>query len=78
MSEIRVGDRVKFRAGRGYALGRVANIAEGMATIATDAGKNVNRKLRQLELLDPALNQALDAYEKSRVDDFPTRSAEAV
>lgn len=54
MSEIRVGDRVKFRAGRGHAVGRVANIAEGMATITTDAGKNVNRLLRALELVRAA------------------------
>lgn len=52
MADIRVGDRVKFRAGRGYSTGRVANIAEGMATIATDAGKNVNRMVKMCELVE--------------------------
>jgi hypothetical protein len=48
MSEIKVGDRVQFTAGRGKSRGRVANIAEGMATIATDAGKCVNRLVKML------------------------------
>lgn len=73
MSEIYVGDRVKFRAGRGHSTGRVANIAEGMATIATDAGKNVNRKLSQLAKV-PHVGQPA---EQSAMDAAPACSADA-
>lgn len=57
MSEIRVGDRVRFRAGRGYAVGRVANITEAsgstikIARIATDKGLFVNRVLSSCQLV---------------------------
>ena len=59
VNEIKVGDRVVFTAGRAR-RGRVANIAEGMATIATDAGKNVNRKLSRLtpKTVEPAPDAA--------------------
>lgn len=57
MSEttIRVGDRVRYRVGKGYGTGRVANIADGMASINTDAGdKIVNRKLLALTKTEEA------------------------
>lgn len=51
---IKPGDRVRFRAGRGHGEGRVANLADGMATIATEGGKLVNRRLSQLERIAEA------------------------
>lgn len=52
-NKIRVGDRVKYRAGRGYSEGRVLNIAEGYATIETRKDKQVNRLLKMCELVGP-------------------------
>lgn len=46
---IQVGDRVRYRVGRGYGCGRVHNVADGMAGIITDAGQRlVNRKVSML------------------------------
>lgn len=43
MSEIREGDRVRFVAGRGYAVGRVVCVIEGIVSISTRAGKIIRR-----------------------------------
>ena len=51
---INIGDLVRFRAGRGYAKGRVANIVENMATIVSANGKLVNRKVSMLTKLEAA------------------------
>lgn len=71
MSKINVGDRVKFRAGRGYGEGRVANIAEGVATISTKGGKLVNRIVKMLELVECG-------NEPASVEPAPTCSTNAL
>ena len=51
-SKIEKGDRVLFPAGRGGSSkseGRVVNIMDGMATIETRNGHQVNRRIARLE-----------------------------
>lgn len=57
------GDRVKFRVGRGYAEGRVLNVFEDMITVATDAGKNLNRRLLAVEVIASAYPPAAPPVE---------------
>ncbi len=63
MSEIKLGDRVRYTVGRGFAEGRVMNLAEGIATLATAADKQLNRRVSRLVRLDapatPAANAAV-------------------
>ena len=51
MTEIWTGDCVRFRAGRGYATGTVANVSAGKVLINTPSGKSVTRKLSQVTLV---------------------------
>lgn len=48
-SEIKTGDRVRYKAGRGYGAGRVANVDGTFAVIETGSGKQVRRKQDTLE-----------------------------
>jgi len=59
MTEIRTGDCISFRAGRGYATGTVANVSAGKVLINTMAGKSVTRKLLEVSLVEaPARAEA--------------------
>lgn len=52
MSEnIKPGDKVYFRAGRGRAIGSVANVSPAAVTINTRSGKSVNRRPSQVTLV---------------------------
>lgn len=55
MSEIKVGDRVRFRAGKGYSEGRVTNIGAKTAMILTAGSKYVSRRLEKCERIDAVL-----------------------
>lgn len=46
---VKKGSRVKFKAGKGYGLGKVTSVKGGVATIATEGGASVNRKLEGLK-----------------------------
>jgi len=65
---IQVGDRVKFRAGRGFAVGRVANSDGTIATIATCGGKLVNRKVDSLSKVEPEAAPQATEQESDPVD----------
>jgi hypothetical protein len=43
-----IGDKVKYRAGRGYATGTVAEVGQETAKITTSGGKSVSRRLEAL------------------------------
>lgn len=81
MSEqIKPGDRVRFRAGRGYAVGTVANVAAGKVLINTAKGKSLTRKLSQLSLVveessTPATSAAPAVAATAEVDGHPTAVA---
>lgn len=64
-NKIVVGDRVRFRAGRGESEGRVANITDGIATIATENGYLVNRRLIRLTRITPDAKPAFGIHEPS-------------
>lgn len=50
-STIKTGDRVRFRAGKGYAEGRVINVNTEMVTIESAKGKYLNRLMSAVELV---------------------------
>lgn len=62
--EIKAGDRVRFRAGRGHAEGRVVNVAEYTVTISTRGEKCLNRKKSQVVRVEQPATPATDAEAK--------------
>jgi hypothetical protein len=49
MEEIKVGDKVKYKVGRGFARGEVCNIDGEIAEVRTANGYTVRRLIKALE-----------------------------
>lgn len=64
---IQAGDRVKFRAGRGYSEGRVANTDGALATIETVKGKMVYRLVKSLAKLEPVMPVATPTIDVEKI-----------
>lgn len=51
--QIRKDSRVKYRHGRGYALGTVLSVGDGFAAIQTKNGATINRRIVDVTKADP-------------------------
>lgn len=51
MSSIRKGSKVSYKVGRGYGEATVLEIKDGVATLQTSKGGNLNRAVDDLTLL---------------------------
>lgn len=58
--DLKPGDPVKYRVGRGYGLGKVANVSAGMVLINTPKGKSLKRKLSEVQADRPEAAPAVE------------------
>jgi hypothetical protein len=50
MSKIRIGQKVKFRIGRGFSMGTVTALAGDKALLLTRGGKEITRRIEALSV----------------------------